>query len=197
MLLVVLLLPLCVIPLLWSSEKLVVPEELSSTFSFMVSHISFFRESASLCTLRLVWWINSTLLSCLNTIRIRTKVTRENQVTKSYISNSKAICARWKQDTCVGFTFSLYPVISLLLLAHTRGKSQYAYCAYRNGFHVVDLHRSAGSGCLYCCLENEFQPKPHLTKNNILTNENYWVGLRHGNVSVVGTCDMYLLTLIR
>ena len=100
--------------------------ELSSTFSFMVSHISFFRESVSLCTLSLVWWINSTLLSCLNTIRIRTKVTRENQITKSYISNSKTICARWKQEMCVGFMFSLYPVISLLLLAHTRGESQYA-----------------------------------------------------------------------
>ena len=50
-----------------------------STFSFMVSHISFFRESHSLCTLNLVCWISSVLLSCLNTIKIRNKVAKENR----------------------------------------------------------------------------------------------------------------------
>ena len=50
-----------------------------STFSFMVSHISFFRESHSLCTLNLVCLISSVLLSCPNTIKIRSKVAKENR----------------------------------------------------------------------------------------------------------------------
>ena len=116
--LAVLLLILSVTLLLWSWEKLAVPSELSFLLSPLWFHISPFPENLIL----FVWWVSSVLLSSLNTIKIRSKVAKENQITKSYVSNSKTICVRGTQEACAGFMFSLYPGISLSLLAHTWGR---------------------------------------------------------------------------
>lgn len=97
----------------------------------------------------------------------------------------------------MGYMFSLYLMISLLLLAQLKEKrGKMLNVQLEMGF-ILWIYQSVGSGCLECSTESQSQMKSHLKRKKKKKNESYFRRLRHGNANVAGVCAMHLLTLIK